>query len=44
MTPTERATEIENAARVLLQKQAFHRFSWYLWPVGAGFLAYLFIS
>lgn len=29
---------------VLLQKQAFHRFSWYLWPVGAGFLAYLFLS
>lgn len=26
---------------VLLQKQAFHRFSFYLWPLGVAFLLYL---
>ena len=26
---------------VLLQKQAFHRFAYYLWPLGVGFLVYL---
>lgn len=29
---------------VLLQRQAFHRFSFYLWPLGAGFLLYLFLG
>lgn len=28
----------------LLQKQAFHRFSYYLWPLGVGFLAYLALT
>jgi undecaprenyl-diphosphatase len=29
---------------VLLQKQAFHRFSYYLWPLGLAFLAYLLLT
>jgi undecaprenyl pyrophosphate phosphatase UppP len=28
----------------LLQKQAFHRFSYYLWPLGVGFLVYLALT
>lgn len=29
---------------VLLQKQAFHRFAYYLWPLGIAFLAYLLLT
>lgn len=28
----------------LLRNQAFHRFAWYLWPLGVAFLAYLYLS
>lgn len=27
----------------LLSRQAFHRFAWYLWPLGTAFLAYLLL-
>lgn len=29
---------------VLLRRQAFHRFAFYLWPLGAGFLVYLYLT
>ncbi|HSG50150.1 MAG TPA: undecaprenyl-diphosphate phosphatase, partial [Longimicrobiales bacterium] len=29
---------------LLLQKQAFHRFAYYLWPLGVGFIAYLLLT
>lgn len=29
---------------VLLQKQAFHRFAYYLWPLGVGFIVYLLLT
>lgn len=28
----------------LLKNQAFHRFAYYLWPLGVGFLAYLYLT
>jgi undecaprenyl-diphosphatase len=28
----------------LIRNQAFHRFAYYLWPLGAGFLVYLYLT